>query len=184
VISLTGDVTGSGTSSIATTIADNTVTSKKIKGFTNSASDFTADASVNVPSAAAVKSFVEGKGYVTSSGVTEIAGGAGISVSGGTTSKATVSHNTSGVTAGTYRSVTVNALGHVTAGSTPTTISGYGLTDAVSKNGDIMTDNLYISTDLSKDKGFVVDASSTQKMGLIVGSSSKNAGLYDFKNGK
>ncbi|MGN4975631.1 hypothetical protein [Aeromonas caviae] len=39
-------------------------------------------------------------------------------------------HHNSGATAGTYRSVTVNAQGHVTAGSNPTTLSGYGITDA------------------------------------------------------
>ncbi|QQM77834.1 tail fiber domain-containing protein (plasmid) [Aeromonas caviae] len=39
-------------------------------------------------------------------------------------------HHASGVTAGTYRSVTVNAQGHVTGGSNPTTLSGYGITDA------------------------------------------------------
>lgn len=33
--------------------------------------------------------------------------------------------------AGTYRSVTVNAKGQVTAGTNPTTLSGYGITDAV-----------------------------------------------------
>lgn len=42
-------------------------------------------------------------------------------------------HATSGVTAGTYKSVTVNAYGHVTGGSNPTTISGYGITDAYTK---------------------------------------------------
>lgn len=36
---------------------------------------------------------------------------------------------TSGVTASTYRSVTVNAQGIVTSGTNPTTISGYGITD-------------------------------------------------------
>ena len=35
-----------------------------------------------------------------------------------------------GVSAGTYQSVTVDAKGRVTAGTTPTTISGYGITDA------------------------------------------------------
>lgn len=40
-------------------------------------------------------------------------------------------HPNSGVTAGTYKSVTVNAQGHVTAGSNPTTLSGYGITDAI-----------------------------------------------------
>lgn len=43
------------------------------------------------------------------------------------------SHSNSGVAAGTYRSVTVNAQGHVTAGSNPTTLSGYGITDAATK---------------------------------------------------
>ena len=40
------------------------------------------------------------------------------------------SHPTSGVTAGTYKSVTVNAQGHITAGTNPTTLAGYGITDA------------------------------------------------------
>ena len=40
-------------------------------------------------------------------------------------------HPNSGVGAGTYRSVTVNAQGHVTAGANPTTLAGYGITDAV-----------------------------------------------------
>ncbi len=43
-------------------------------------------------------------------------------------------HPSSGVTAGTYKSVTVNAQGHVTAGSNPTTLSGYGITDAAAKS--------------------------------------------------
>lgn len=38
----------------------------------------------------------------------------------------------SGATAGTYRSVTVDAKGRVTAGTNPTTLSGYGITDAAS----------------------------------------------------
>ena len=44
------------------------------------------------------------------------------------------SHPSSGVTAGTYRSVTVSAQGHVTAGTNPTTLAGYGITDAAAKN--------------------------------------------------
>jgi len=40
----------------------------------------------------------------------------------------------SGVTAGTYRSVTVNAKGIVTAGVNPTTLSGYGITDSYTKS--------------------------------------------------
>lgn len=46
----------------------------------------------------------------------------------------TYTHPNSGVTAGTYKSVTVNAQGHVTAGSNPTTLAGYGITDAAAKS--------------------------------------------------
>ena len=38
-------------------------------------------------------------------------------------------------TAGTYRSVTVDVKGRVTAGTNPTTVSGYGITDAVVNAG-------------------------------------------------
>lgn len=47
------------------------------------------------------------------------------------------SHPTSGITAGTYRSVTVNAQGHVTGGTNPTTLAGYGITDAKIADGVI-----------------------------------------------
>ena len=43
-------------------------------------------------------------------------------------------HPNSGISAGTYRSVTVNAQGHVTGGSNPTTLAGYGITDAAAAN--------------------------------------------------
>ncbi|WP_125143672.1 pyocin knob domain-containing protein [Clostridium transplantifaecale] len=43
-------------------------------------------------------------------------------------------HPNSGAAAGTYRSVTVNAQGHVTAGMNPTTLAGYGITDAAPKS--------------------------------------------------
>ena len=43
------------------------------------------------------------------------------------------SQSANGVTAGTYRSVTVNAQGHVISGSNPTTLAGYGITDAATK---------------------------------------------------
>ena len=52
----------------------------------------------------------------------------------GDESKSEYTHPDSGVTAGTYRSVTVNAQGHVTGGTNPTTLSGYGITDAAAKS--------------------------------------------------
>lgn len=45
-----------------------------------------------------------------------------------------LTHNTSGVKADTYKSVTVDTYGHVTAGTNPTTLSGYGITDALSSS--------------------------------------------------
>ena len=47
---------------------------------------------------------------------------------------ASYTHPNSDVTPGTYRNVTVNAQGHVTAGTNPTTLAGYGITDAAAKN--------------------------------------------------
>ena len=43
------------------------------------------------------------------------------------------SHPNSGVSAGTYKNVTVNAQGHITGGSNPTTLAGYGITDGETK---------------------------------------------------
>lgn len=43
-------------------------------------------------------------------------------------------HPNSGVVSGTYKQVTVNEHGHVTKGVNPTTLAGYGITDAASKN--------------------------------------------------
>lgn len=40
-------------------------------------------------------------------------------------------HPVSSITPGTYRSVTVDNLGHVNAGTNPTTLGGYGITDAM-----------------------------------------------------
>lgn len=51
-----------------------------------------------------------------------------------TSTNTVYSHPNSGVTAGTYKSVTVNAQGHVTGGSNPTTLAGYGITDAAAKS--------------------------------------------------
>lgn len=90
--------------------------------------------------AAQVTSAIEAYGYSTNDGTVKsvtIKGTSPIvldSESAITTSGTrTISHGASGVTAGTYKSVTVNATGHVTAGSNPTTLSGFGITDAYTK---------------------------------------------------
>ena len=68
-----------------------------------------------------------------------------------TTQDTAYTHPNSGVTAGTYKSVTVNAQGHVTAGSNPTTLAGYGITDA-SLKGHTHSQYLTASSDLNVNK--------------------------------
>lgn len=60
---------------------------------------------------------------------------AGTGLSGGGTLEAdrTLSLATSGVTAGTYKSVAVDKYGRVTSGTNPTTLADYGITDAYTK---------------------------------------------------
>jgi hypothetical protein len=62
-------------------------------------------------------------------GVTSVAGVTPIISSGGTTPS--ISHATSGATAGTYNNVTVNTFGHVTSGSNVGYITGYTETDTL-----------------------------------------------------
>ena len=63
------------------------------------------------------------------------------------------SHPTSGVSADTYRSVTVDANGHVTAGTNPTTLLGYGITDADT--------SAQVTTKINNAVAALVDASPT-----------------------
>ena len=76
--------------------------------------------------------------------------------SGSGTTAITLTLANSGVTAGTYRSVTVDAKGRVTAGTNPTTLSGYGITDAVPSNRTITINGT--SQDLSTNRTFTVPA--------------------------
>ena len=57
------------------------------------------------------------------------------------------SHPESAVEPGTYRSVTVDKLGHVTSGSNPTTLEGYEITDGVKYKKLEDSDNLNNLTD-------------------------------------
>lgn len=61
--------------------------------------------------------------------------GTGLSLSGGTLS-AQSNLATTGVTAGTYTKVTTDTYGRITVGSNPTTLSGYGIIDAVSSSNN------------------------------------------------
>ena len=70
-------------------------------------------------------------------------------------------HPNSNVTAGTYKSVTVNAQGHVTGGSNPTTLAGYGITDAETKSD--------ASAKLTEAKTYADNAATKVKNDLLNG---------------
>jgi hypothetical protein len=79
------------------------------------------------------------------SGAGQITAGAGLVKSGNTLNVQTASSSrivvgadeidlaNTGVSAGTYKSVTTDVYGRITAGTNPTTISGFGITDAYTK---------------------------------------------------
>lgn len=71
-----------------------------------------------------------------------------------TSGERTVSLETSGVAAGTYKSVTVDTYGRVTNGSNPTTLAGYGITDAKIVDGTI-TLGANTITPLTDDSNYV-----------------------------
>jgi hypothetical protein len=71
--------------------------------------------------------------YLTANQAITLSGDA----TGSGTTAISVTLANSGVTAGTYRSVTVNAKGLVTAGTNPTTLAGYGITDAQPLDADL-----------------------------------------------
>lgn len=60
----------------------------------------------------------------------KVSAGTGLSGGGDLSANRTLSLAASGVTAGTYTKVTVDTYGRVTAGANPTTLAGYGITDA------------------------------------------------------
>lgn len=94
---------------------------------------------------------VNAKGIVTGgSNVSYLTANQNIGITGDATGSGTTSIvltlANSGVSAGTYRSVTVNAKGIVTAGTNPSTLSGYGITDALSTSGGTVNGNLTIGS--------------------------------------
>lgn len=130
-----GGSSGSVTLSVATggitttMIADSNVTLAKIANIGASTILGNNTGSAAAPIALTTAQVQTMLGYITGNQTITVTGDASGS---GTTSIALTLAN-SGVTAGTYRSVTVDAKGRVTAGTNPTTVSGYGITDFYSQ---------------------------------------------------
>ena len=97
-------------------------------------------------------------------------------------------HPNSGVTAGTYRSVTVNSQGHVTGGSNPTTLAGYGITDAVKTSDVTSGQNPYgkipkVGTDGVMEVGRYLDFHSTSNTNDYDVRLDVSSGVFNVTNG-
>lgn len=99
-------------------------------------------------------------------------------------------HPSSGVTAGTYKSVTVNAQGHVTGGSNPTTLSGYGITDAATKSdltavSDLVGDTAVSAqiSDYAAPKSHTHNYAGSSSVGGAAKVSESNIGITTAGNG-
>ena len=96
----------------------------------------------------------------------------------------TLSHANSGVTAGTYKSVTVNATGHVTGGTNPTTLSGYGITDAKISNGVITLGSNTITPLTSEVNSNLLNNTATGSLRTIGCTNDYTVGIYSFAEGR
>lgn len=116
------------------------------------------------------------------SGAGQIDAGAGLTKSGNTLAVGTASSSrivvnsdnidlaTTGVSANTYRSVTVDAYGRVTAGTNPTTLAGYGITDA------------YTTTQVDNALALKLNLSGGTMSGALAMGTNKITGLGDPTN--
>jgi len=145
---LTGDVTGSGVGTVSTTLANSGVTAGTYTKVT-----VDAKGRVTAGTQMAGSDVTTALGYTPYNGTTNPNGflttNQSITVSGdatGTGSTAiTLTLANSGVVAGTYQSITVDAKGRVTAGTNPTTLAGFGITDGLANTGGSVTGNLTFS---------------------------------------
>lgn len=107
---------------------------------------------------------------------TTITAGTGLSGGGSLAANRTLSLAASGVTAGTYFKTTVDTYGRVTSGSNPTTISGFGITDAYTKTeADGKYVNLTGAQTITGEKKF------TSKL-IVSGDWTNDNGLYLYEH--
>ena len=116
------------------------------------------------------------------SGAGQVIAGAGLTKTGNTLDVGTASSSrivvnsdnidlaTTAVTAGTYKSVTADAYGRITAGTNPTTISGFGITDA------------YTKTEVDSSLSAKLSTTGGTMSGAIAMGTSKITGLGDPTN--
>lgn len=170
-VTLSGDATGSGATSIAVTLANSGATAGTYKSVTVDAkgrvtggtnpttlagygitdaqaldADLTAIAGLSGTSGFLKKTAadtwtLDTSTFLTANQTITVSGDA--TGSGSTAISLTLAN--SGATAGTYKSVTVDAKGRVTGGTNPTTLAGYGITDALATSGGTLTGNLTFS---------------------------------------
>ena len=158
-ITYTGDVTGTGTTSVILTLANSGVgagtyrsVTVDVKGRVTAGTNPTTLVGYGITDAQGLNASLTSIGGLpgttgllrktaahtyTLDTATYLTGNQTITVSGDATGTGTTAISltlaNSGATAGTYRSVTVDVKGRVTGGTNPTTIAGYGITDAYTK---------------------------------------------------
>lgn len=133
--------------------------------------------------------------YVTSS--RKVIAGTGLSGGGALTSDVTLSLGTSGVVAGTYTKVMVDAYGRVTSGTNlsatdipnldwskittgkPTTLAGYGITDAYTKTE---ADRKYVTIATAQTVSGAKTFSATMKTASVLPSTDANSALGGTAN--
>ena len=133
--------------------------------------------------------------YVTSS--RKVIAGTGLSGGGALTSDVTLSLGTSGVVAGTYTKVRVDAYGRVTSGTNlsstdipnldwskittgkPTTLAGYGITDAYTKTE---ADGKYVTIATAQTVSGAKTFSATMKTSSVLPSTDANSALGGTAN--
>jgi hypothetical protein len=128
-LTVSNTISGSVSGSASTLTTSRTIS---LGGDLSGSASFNGSADITITATIASNSVALGTD-TTGDYVTNLVAGAGITLTNNTGEGATPTIAlTSGIaTAGTYKSVTVDTYGRVTAGTNPTTLSGYGITDAV-----------------------------------------------------